>query len=996
VSGSTIGGVIGGVIGAWFGAPQVGWMIGSAIGGYVDPDVIKGPRLKDAQVQTSMEGAPRAIVYGKAVVAGNIIQTGPLIETKHKERTGKGGPVQETYNYSRSYAIRVCEGPIAGIARIWRDDKLVYDARDPNVPEDGMSAADWAASINAVTADTATFGDKLTIYLGDETQEPDPTLEGLPAANGGGMGNVPAHRGTAYVVIANDDLTDRQGTVPQYRFEVVAGGTAANTTTIRYVAPDYSRFVNASFPLANADTDYDFVEASGDPASGSGYSATGSTIAEIQGNVPGTAYPGWGLPSVYLGCMAGGAGPYSSSAVFMEGHGATTDLTNYQEAWLVYNWVTPSVIHDNLHLRGGDGSSDSLPPPATAGSWHGDALGVVYRTYGTHDTTLRSFPYSLEGFTPLAIRVHTKQLVPTDTLAAGEFFLPDNPDYVSDANGNVRKWGGTATLVSGSFKTLALESVSGVVYTQREIGPVLPAGDADDNATFWNAAYAAAVAAGTMPAGMTYSSSGSGGPTTYPRNKTSAYQLSITTHTTVSATYITVADAVTDLCKRVGIPTDRLEVSQLTDTVRGAVIGQQMACSDALSLFRNGYFFDLPEWGDYPDTFTKLRGIKRGGPAVIDLTDDDFVASDDDQDTRAQPVEFPRKFNLISADPTKNYEPTKHTSERRTDNVKAVGEKTLELALSQTADERAQTADKILKITWTEALGRWERVLPDQYSTLVASDPFTHAGKRWRVDRVELGDGTVKIEALRDRISAYDSNAVGNTSNPPTIPPSAIKGPTVFAAMNLPQLRTQDNSPGMYIAVRGALAGWPGCQLYLSTDGGLTDSLVATILTPSTMGTLTASVTSSGEPISVEVGTDTLESVTDAQIAARANAFAILSGGVAEVGQFQTATAAGDGFNLTDTTRGELDTTAASHASGDTFVVLDDTVTFLPLDVNLAGKTLIFRPVTLGTAKANNATYSVVFQPMFTSAPTIEFLETELGQALTTDPDGDYIQLDMA
>src|SRR4249919_3805660 len=226
MSGSTAGGVVGAAIGFYAGGAQgaqIGWMIGSAVGGYVDPDVIKAQR-PSTQPQTTMEGAPRAIVYGTHVVTGNLIQSGPVVNHKHTERTGKGGPVQQSYTQTISYAIRVCEGPVGAISRIWRDNKLVMDFRNP---------ADWpeaAEAIAAMASDSAKFARGISVYLGDEDQLPDPTLESLDAAYGGGQGNVNAYRGSCYVVFVDDDVTDRGGSIPQYRFEVSSCGTSTTTT----------------------------------------------------------------------------------------------------------------------------------------------------------------------------------------------------------------------------------------------------------------------------------------------------------------------------------------------------------------------------------------------------------------------------------------------------------------------------------------------------------------------------------------------------------------------------------------------------------------------------------------------------------------------------------------------------------------------------------------------------------------------------------------------
>jgi hypothetical protein len=602
-----------------------------------------------------------------------------------------------------------------------------------------------------------------------------------------------------------------------------------------------------------------------------------------------------------------------------------------------------------------------VDPGSTSGNWHADALGCVFRSYTVHDATLYSFIYTLEGFTPLAINVQTKQIAPVDAPQPGETALPDLPGYVVDTEGNVRKLGGTATLVTGSFRTLALESVSGAIYLQRELAPVMPVGDDNDTEAYWTAAYDAAVAAGTMPAGMTYDATGTGGSTTYPRNTGHAYQLSVSYRDTVSGAPVMLSDVITDLCSRVGITAAQLDVTQVEDVrVRGAVIGRQMACADALRALQSGFFFDFPEWGNGGENGTKLRAILRGGAAVMDIPDADLVWSDDDEDARAQAVEFPRKINLISSDPTKNYEPTKQTAERRTDNIKAVGESTVELPLSQTGDERAQTSEKMLKIAWTEAEGRTQFQLPENYTHLVPSDPFNKGGKRWRADKVELQGGVVKVEAVRDRQSAYTSSAVGDATSV-VIPPSSVKGPTVFVAFNAP---SPDTRSGMWVAARGYLAGWPGCDVQLSYDGGETFTTVTRLALPAILGTLTANASVGAASLAVSTPRGTLESVTDAQITAGLNRAAVVTDDVAEILQFKTATDAGtDAYTLTDLTHAELGTDDSGHASGDAFVYLDSTVVFVPINAEYEGQTLVWRPVTIGTASASNATYSTVFEP---------------------------------
>ena len=174
-----------------------------------------GPQDPEAQVnalgdisrQTAKEGDPRTIVWGRVrPIGGNIIhcqepQKRWVVTSTSSGGKGGGKKKQEQRreHVYRTYAIGVCEGPITAFSRIWRNKKLVYDAR----------GTDWGARNNGV------FLKSFRLYLGGWSQMPDPTLQTI-----WGAGNVPAYRGTAYIVSINEDLTDQGGMVPQWLFEV--------------------------------------------------------------------------------------------------------------------------------------------------------------------------------------------------------------------------------------------------------------------------------------------------------------------------------------------------------------------------------------------------------------------------------------------------------------------------------------------------------------------------------------------------------------------------------------------------------------------------------------------------------------------------------------------------------------------------------------------------------------------------------------------------------
>ena len=166
-------------------------------------------RLGELSQQTAKEGEPRPIVYGIGrPIYGNIMYMSQPIRKMVKTYVGKSGgkgggkkkkQYQDVEHVYRYYAIRVCEGPITGYRRIWRNGALVYD---------GRKGSEWGAKNNHL------FFETYRLYTGSWNQMPDSVLQARQ-----GM-DIPAYRGTAYLVANNEDLTDFGGAIPQWQFEV--------------------------------------------------------------------------------------------------------------------------------------------------------------------------------------------------------------------------------------------------------------------------------------------------------------------------------------------------------------------------------------------------------------------------------------------------------------------------------------------------------------------------------------------------------------------------------------------------------------------------------------------------------------------------------------------------------------------------------------------------------------------------------------------------------
>ena len=146
--------------------------------------------IADFQINTASYGEVVPEILGTTRVSGNIIDYDDFTAHEHKSttRTGKGGGSKHTnitYTYSVAAAIALCEGPIAGIGKVWRD-KEIYDYPNEKI--------------------------ELTLFNGDVAQAPWPYMlskhpeKALP------------YSGLAYMA-GVVDLGER-GSLPQYNFEV--------------------------------------------------------------------------------------------------------------------------------------------------------------------------------------------------------------------------------------------------------------------------------------------------------------------------------------------------------------------------------------------------------------------------------------------------------------------------------------------------------------------------------------------------------------------------------------------------------------------------------------------------------------------------------------------------------------------------------------------------------------------------------------------------------
>lgn len=148
--------------------------------------------IADFQINTASYGEVVPEILGTTRVSGNIIDYEDFTAHEHSSttRTGKGGGgsshTEITYTYTVAAAIALCEGPIAGVGKVWRD-KEIYSYPSEKI--------------------------ELTLFNGEQGQAPWPYMVSKHP------GKALPYSGLAYMA-GVVDLGER-GSLPQYNFEIM-------------------------------------------------------------------------------------------------------------------------------------------------------------------------------------------------------------------------------------------------------------------------------------------------------------------------------------------------------------------------------------------------------------------------------------------------------------------------------------------------------------------------------------------------------------------------------------------------------------------------------------------------------------------------------------------------------------------------------------------------------------------------------------------------------
>jgi hypothetical protein len=888
-------GLAGAAVGSAFGYASIGWMVGSTVGSllFQQKEEIKreGPRLNDLRVQASTYGVGIPICYGSVRIAGNLIWSGGIREivAESTEEVGKGGGQEvttRTYSYLSSFAIALCAGPVVGIRRVWADGELIYYSNTTDLTQ---------ISGSVLGLGNATF------YAGSETQLPDPTIESYE-----GAGNVPGHRGMAYAVFADADIT-KWGRVPNLEFEVVVSGSTSRPSAVSVAgnAAQAGYLENGLFRTARTD-------ATLSPSTVTVFrtlSPTGAILdTQTWTNTTFSHSGTWGT-NLVQGNILGLCAAFNSST----------------------NGVWMRALADGSYVA----NTIGLPGISNIGApIQAYRIGDVVLTSHRNGTTryLDFIDYDHAAGLPQSTPFLTIPFACVDTNEASRWKISSDGTYFYVANFNtgnfargLRKYDTAGNLVdSWTFPSISDADFNGFCVV-------------DDLYFVWKISGSTNGFLAQLFAGGVATVLNSSHTVTYPgapaipatgyawTDSGAANLLPAVTQTAPALSTIA-----SDICTRAGLDASDLTLTALTDTVNGFAVTRPMTARSALEALQKGFFFDLVE------SDAKLKAVKRGGASAVTIAAADLGAvevgngpADLVTVERADETEAPRQVTVQFWNNDGSYAQATEYARRLV--VRSVEQVFEQLPIVFTPDQGARVADVLLyaahaartRCQWATSV-EYAKYEPTDVMTLQPSGSISYTVRATR--KTEQGQRIV-WEGELDNAAAYSSSASGATSQDNDLAIATV-GPTLWEAMDIPILRDQDDDFGYYVALAGLYSGWRGGVLFDAPDdsnyaqiGGVSQGAAIGAAT-STLGNFSGgNIWDELSNVTVSIVAGSIASATEAQVLAGAN-WALLG---SEIIAFKNATlVSGTTYRLTGLLRGRFGTEQhmATHTSTDRFVLL--------------------------------------------------------------------------
>jgi hypothetical protein len=892
-NGATIGSGAGAVIGAAIGSmiepgigTTIGGMVGSLAGGIIGSALFPIKLITDLQSSNSSYGNPLPILYGTARLSGTQIWQTQI--SQHTSGLFKGGILGSTVP-QQSAAYAFCEGP-AVLQKIWLDGILFVDltqpvfrelsdhtfdirindgtedqlpdfqisqwVRDNVVPGDaspayrgvcymvmeGVTLTNYAGRFPMVTAAWSNHYTETTVFKPLAELSPDPDPASLGTLGGYGSSHATAvdwSRNLFYFLAADGtirayDLIAARCVMAKTQAELAVGypalaavaffsglccglGTQLYLVGYVYAWPNvhngaYLWTIDPNTLTVTHQVTLPFIA----------YSASGTLLCFAQPDLAATEMVagqdlfGGGYvvnPATgQIGMTPNPAGAYEVwSNIVLGNQDLTSGLT---DLWFVDSGLTfanpPPLTIGRVQLAGSDPSNVGTSYAVQATLYPADfgltvTTGLIERQgcvamYDTTDGSLILTNIAYIGYDHDQV---TAKWSPTGgviwTNYAGNLTQFHMPNTVLD-NG---KLGAGFNFIGG---VPVIDLSTGVIVKS----PIASADAARTPAVFGAIAYNCANNS------MVY------------RDQSGQFYFAYLQLS--SGSEIPVAEIITDVCSRVGITSDMIDVSKVTTTTYGYVVKDIKSAGVAIAELCNTYLIDMYE-SDY-----KLRFAPRGQPVVATITQADLGSIDNNDSSQywqvksAQELELPLQITVKYIDPNLDFQPGSAAAKRTTLPVPTQFSKrklVKDLPVVATNAEARQVAENWLYTMWASR-DTFETVLSPKYLWLDPTDNITVVLDNGdtttvRIENIDTGaDLSMRLSLAAEDLTVYaptTSPGVTYGAKPQTLTPSTFAQLLQF---NVPLLQDSDGAPvgqiRIYTAAGASVAGWRGGEIFRSTD----------------------------------------------------------------------------------------------------------------------------------------------------------------------------------
>jgi hypothetical protein len=880
-AGAALGAMLGppGVVAFGMTGAGIGWTAGAILGGVLfPPKMPDGGKLDDLSVQVSTYGIAIARSRGTVRHAGNVIWASDL--TGHEvEGGGKGGSSYSTTAYSCSFAVGVCAGPKYAIRRIWADGKLKYDARSENEgPHQGFNCA------------------SMTIYLGTEDQEPDPTLQAA-------LGDTPAYRGLVYVVFADLWLEKFGNRLPNLTFEVVESGTQEIPDPVQFG----ERYDGHTFEFDVSDDGALWIASNDGHAIGTGtddeafdFDATGvsqvqrydpttqslvmsvNTPNAVSGNAAAFGnrfFVGRGSPgTVILGQVnvCGTPAGYARRTNAYH-HGYTVDASGnlYSHVdWAssalfnnVFYWAsTPGFLDNSIYWIGSNGLSGGL---AIRFSLEGEEQPYCHNW--TPPCSAPTPPYINPSTTVdhLTAPGWSYRSFTVDGSSWVQGYISTNVNYLWDMKTGTTYQFGNSGVVMPQF---VYDSARETFWVMAESGnKTLYQNGVATGFVFDEAIYASGYDPTTnnlflligntgQPKDLalfnpitesfvwridvdsvTATASGAGRLWAYPDQRavlfSDAYRnYWIPYDAGIDDECVSLADVVLQLSLDAGLTEDDVDVSELTDCILGFLMPGQATARSSIEQLMLAYAFDAVQSG------LQIKFVKRGKTPVATIPLEDLAAHRIGEDvpaainvSRVDDVALPARIAVRYVNRDSDYLVSTQLSQRLTGRAQA--EMTVDVPIVLSDAHAKAVADLMLFTAWTARnRATWQTNV--EYLSHEATDVVTVVDRNFYVTKRTLEGWILKFEGEGDPGLALIGGAVAAASLPPPVAGVGTAPLTDMLIVDSALLRDADDSPGAYLALwpNSSPEDWKGAQLWARVSGGAWSRVASVGVPGATLG----------------------------------------------------------------------------------------------------------------------------------------------------------------